>query len=331
MGKKIKIITICAALLVVFAVALVALRAAISSSGKNETTYTVRKETYEDAIEISGTVDAGRTKILQARGDGAITGVFVKEGDFVREGDLLFQIDDSIEKMNLAEASSNAARAAWQKKIEDKKIYAPFDGLMSDVDVEVGDPVLVTNGLGKIVDLNYLTAIAEVAENDAAKIKVGQKVKFTFSAAKNENVVGTVQSLSQIGILTSRGATAMNVIVRIDDYPKSILPNYTYTGKIELSPATNYLFVERYAVGYDGGEAFVELAKTGEKVSVQIEPYGNDYVKIISGLKGGEVLKQQSKPLDSGWKKDKPATPAKASDASGSAGGNPYGHPTGGN
>lgn len=37
-----------------------------------------------------------------------------------------------------------------------------------------------------------------------------------------------------------------------------------------------------------------------ERVEVQVQPYGTNYVEIISGLSGGEVLKAQSDASKSG-------------------------------
>jgi hypothetical protein len=38
-----------------------------------------------------------------------------------------------------------------------------------------------------------------------------------------------------------------------------------------------------------------------ERVSVQVEPYGEEFVKIISGLAEGDELKAQEQPSVSGW------------------------------
>ena len=104
-----------------------------------------------------------------------------------------------------------------------------------------------------------------------------------------------------IGEITSRGATIVNAKVRIDEYPKEILPNFSFTGKIEITAPVENLIVERYAVAYENGEAYVVLAKSGEKKTVKVQPYGKTYVKILEGLSGGEVLKAQSTPKQSGW------------------------------
>ncbi len=103
-----------------------------------------------------------------------------------------------------------------------------------------------------------------------------------------------------IGTVTSRGATVVKVTVRIDDYPETILPNFSFSGKIKIAPDENYILVSRYAIGREDGQAFVELADSGEKINVTVSPYDKDYVKIESGLSGGERVKAQSTGETSG-------------------------------
>ena len=143
--------------------------------------------------------------------------------------------------------------------------------------------------------MDYLTADVEIPETDVSKLKVGQKVEFSFPAYKQNSIYGYVVSWPAIGEITSRGATIVNAKVRIDEYPKEILPNFSFTGKIQITEPQENLIVERYAIAYENKNAYVELFRTGKKVDVQVQPYGKEY--------GGEILKAQSEPLQSGWNK----------------------------
>ena len=141
--------------------------------------------------------------------------------------------------------------------------------------------------------------------NGYAKLEIGQTVNFTFPAYSNKTVKGYVTGWPAIGEITSRGATVVKVKLRIDDYPQEILPNFSFTGKIEISPTEQYVVVSRYAIGYENKEPYVLLAKGQEKKSVKIQPYGMEYVKVLEGLEGGEVLLQQSTPKMSGMNRNR--------------------------
>ena len=313
------------ALIITIIVAVIVIALMITKNAVNKShastlkTYRVRKETYENVIEIAGTVSAAKSQKLQSLNDGTVVGVYKKEGDSVKAGDLIVQLDDTEQLYNLANldyeisvARQNQTagkiklmetqRNSLVRKVENRKISATFDGIIADLDVDPGDYLEAKDSIGTLVDTSYLTAEVEVAETDVCKLKMGQKVDFTFPAYDGK-VEGYLVSYPAIGEVTSRGATIVKAKVRIDDVPDGVLPNFSFTGKIVITEPETKLVVERYAIGHDRGNAFVEiLGRDGRtsKVSVEVQPYGLDYVNVISGLEGGEILKAQSSASKSG-------------------------------
>lgn len=288
-------------------------------AASSQTTYVVRKETYENVIQIAGTVAAAKSQTLKSLNDGTVVGVYKKEGDRVKAGDLIVQLDDTEQQYNLANldyeisvARQNQTagkiklmetqRTSLVRKIADRKIVATFDGIIASLDVDPGDYLEAKDSIGTLVDTNYLTADVEVAETDVSKLKVGQKVDFTFPAYDG-TVEGYLVSYPAIGEVTSRGATIVNAKVRIDDVPQGVLPNFSFTGKIQITEPEQKLVVERFAIGRDKGTAFAEIMNrdgSTTKVAVEVEPYGLEYVNVLSGLEGGEILKAQSDVSKSG-------------------------------
>ena len=339
MKKKIKIILICVAVLAVIGAGLVVLKTVLSSKGTEKVYYTANVETYENIIEISGTVAAAQEQTLQARSAGTVTAVYVKAGDKVKKGDVIIQLDDSEQLYNLEKQEYNMAtkrltasererklleteRNSLLQKVEDRKVTATFDGIIADLDVAVGDSLEAKDTVGTLVNIDYLTAEVEVTETDVSKLVVGQKVTFTFPALSKKTVEGYVVGWPAIGEVTSRGATVVKVKLRIDDYPEAILPNFSFTGKIEISPTEEYVVVSRYAIGYENKEPYVVLAKGEQKKSVKIQPYGMEYVKVLEGLEGGEVLLQQSTPKQSGMNRNRNRNQSSTSNKNG--GGAPF-------
>lgn len=325
MKKKIvKILIITGIILALIVAGLIVVRKLLVSKTTQNVFYTVEKETYENVIEISGTVAAAQQQTLQALSAGTVLGVYVKAGDQVKKGDVILQLDDTTEQYNLAKHDYDMAttrvsgstlqlklmetqRLSLVQKIADRQVVATFDGVIAELNVAVGDSLEAKDKVGTLVNVDYLTAEVEVSESDVQKLEVGQKVNFTFTALSNETVEGYVVSWPAIGETTSRGATIVNAKVRIDDYPEAILPNFSFTGKIELSPTEENLVVSRYAIAYDEKQqAYVELVRGDQKVNVTVERYGNDYVKILDGLKGRELLKQLTTPKNSGWNRSGP-------------------------
>lgn len=310
MPKVLKVLIILIIIGGVVAAGLFIARKTISKNKVANTVYTVTKETYENVIEISGAIAAAQSQTLKASSAGTVTQVYVKQGDTVKKGDIIIQLDDTTERYNLAKHDYETQtvlitgsareyqlklnqRSSLVQKVNERKVTATFDGIVANMSVAVGDYLEAKDDIGTLVDTSYLTAQVEVAETDVSKLKVGQEVDFTFSAS-NETVKGYVVGWPAIGTVTSRGATVVKVTVRIDEYPETILPNFSFSGKIKIAPDENYILVSRYAIGREDGQAFVELADSGEKINVTVSPYDKDYVKIESGLSGGERVKAQS-------------------------------------
>ena len=318
--KLIKIIIIAAAVLLFTALILTGLRLLVNKSNEEKKVYEVKVETYENVIEVSGTVAAAQEQTLQALSDGTVIAVYVSAGDYVKKGSLILQLDDTSEQYNLAKHDyemattqisgsqkelklMEAQRLSLLQKIADRKVCATFDGVIADLDVAVGDSLEAKDSVGTLVNIDYLTAEVEIPETDVAKLQLNQKVELNFSAYKTP-VYGYIESWPAIGEITSRGATIVNAKIRIDDYPSVILPNFSFTGKIQIEEPVDNIIVERYAIGYEDKEPYVVLAKSGEKRAVKVKPYGKEYVKVLEGLTGGELLLQQTAEKKSGQNKN---------------------------
>lgn len=310
---------VCSAFAVAAAV-VVAGRIAARSAAAGAATYTVRKEVYENVIEIAGTVSAAKSQSLKSRNDGPVVGVFRSEGDFVKEGDLIVQLDDSEQLYNLANldyeisvarqnqtagklALMQTQRKSLVRKVADRKISATFDGIIASLDVKPGDYLEAKDSVGTLVDTSYLTAEVEVAETDVSKLAVGQRVEFSFPAAADAPAEGYVVSFPAIGEVTSRGATVVKAKVRLDEIPQGVLPNFSFTGRVRVTEPEDRLVVERYAIGREAGGTFAEILAgdgSARRVSVNVVPYGLDSVQVLGGLSEGDVLKAQSSAEQSG-------------------------------
>jgi multidrug efflux pump subunit AcrA (membrane-fusion protein) len=292
-----------------------------NSSSLEGVTYTVRSETFENEIDVSGYIDAAETQTLYVASDATVTAINVKEGEIVKAGDVLVQFSDSEEKYDVAEEEYDIEQsvisgsvkevALMRKKLEmlkddlkDKQIIATYDGIVASLDASVGDYYEAADTIGTLINRKYLTADVEVVETDVSKLKIGQKVILDFPAYPDVEIEGIVSSWPAIAEISDSGSTVVMVEMRIYDAPEEILPNYSFTGKIEVSEAQDILLVERYAIGRDKETgAFVEIVEKDKSITrtpVEIESYGTTYVKILSGVEEGAVLIAQSENTSGG-------------------------------
>jgi multidrug efflux pump subunit AcrA (membrane-fusion protein) len=300
--------------------------ARFAGGAEAETAYRVRSDTFSNVIEIAGVVSAAREQNLQAAGNGTVVAVYVEKGDAVTKGQTLLQLDDSEQRYNISKHDFEmdqkrlsgspreldimaTQREVLLQRLRDRQITANFDGVIADLTASAGDVLEAKDVAGVIIDRSYLKADVEVAETDAPKLEAGQKVLLNFPSNGNQVIEGRVHSFPAIASKSSRGASVVKAEIRVDDPPDIILPNYSFTGRIEISPPVTLLLVEREAIGYAGaggggrGQPFVDIIKPdGERrrVNVIVEPYGAGFVRILDGLSEGDELAAQSRPPPSG-------------------------------
>ncbi|HZK19631.1 MAG TPA: efflux RND transporter periplasmic adaptor subunit, partial [Treponemataceae bacterium] len=274
-------------------------------------TYNVISETYENTINVSGYIQAAKSQSLTVSSAGTVEAVYVTEGDFVKAGNVLVQLNNSEEEYNLekqdydieqkrmAGAAREVSLMMKQRemkldRLKDKQVIAMFDGVVASLDVSKGDYLNTKDTVGTLVNRDYLKADVQIVETDVAKLKIGQSVTCNFPAYPEAIIKGKLVSWPSVAEISSSGATFVNAEVRIYDAPEEILPNYSFTGEIEISPPQTVLLVQKHAIGYDeeiGSYAEI-IEKNGsiKKVFVMAQRYDNTYVRINAGLNAGDVL-----------------------------------------
>jgi membrane fusion protein, multidrug efflux system len=187
---------------------------------------------FNHYLEVQGKVDGEDNIAVSAQMPGAITAVYVKEGDAVRKGQVLAQIDNSVlqqqvdnMKQQLAFATNlyTKQKALWDKQIgsevqyltskntkenleknlaalndqmEMTRIKSPINGSVEEVNLKVGQ--MASPGLPAVRVVNFATVkvVAEIAEAYAPKVKPGNKV-IVFFPDFNTEIVSQIRFTSK--------------------------------------------------------------------------------------------------------------------------------------
>lgn len=191
-----------------------------------------KPEEFNHFLEVQGKVDGEDNIAVSAQMAGAITAVFVKEGDQVRRGQVLAQIDNSIIQQQIASTKQQLdfvnnlyikQKALWDQQIgsevqyltaknnkenlekalstlneqyEMTRIKSPINGSVEEVNLKVGQ--MASPGLPAVRVVNFSTVkvIAEIAEAYAPKVKPGDKV-IVFFPDFNTEVVSKIRFTSK--------------------------------------------------------------------------------------------------------------------------------------
>ncbi len=188
-------------------------------------------------------------------------------------------------------------------------IKAPVTGDVASISAVVGQlaPTTTVSTIGSVSGFIVLTNVAGLevsagfSESDAAKIKPGEEVSYSFTALPNANATGKVLSVNLLPT-TSQSATTYTAYFSIDGTVTGLKPGMTSTVQVLVNDAPNALSVNPSAVTIAGsstgatstGIVNVVTTKAGKQVltptPVVVGLVGDSLDQIISGIKAGTVL-----------------------------------------
>lgn len=272
----------------------------------------VREVEFSKTIDISGNVEAYQTQRVVFRSTGAVTGVFVKEGQLVKEGDLLATIDDTNQSYTLANIESQIEeailqgsqrqlellqmqRTVYQNNLEYTRAYANFDGVVAIVNVDVGDYFEAGTAAIVIVDRSKLKATVEIDEIDIQSVSVGMKAELTFDAIGDQVVEAVVNYIPMLGRTTNQGIGVLDVEIIIDNPPSQIIPGFTFAGAITADDVKNILIIPASAVTSNrrGSDTVRKKDSDGNisTINVTTKYLGEGMSEVTSGdLKAGDIV-----------------------------------------
>ena len=272
----------------------------------------VTSNTYTQVIDISGYVEPYDSQTLRFRSTGAVTAVYVDEGDKVEEGQLLASIDNTSQLASLQdvrnqveEAEPNGSKrelellrlkeTAAENALEYTNIVAPFSGEIASVDVDEGDYFEGGDEVITIVDRSKLKATVEIDEIDMQYVKEGQKAELIFESCPDEVVQAVVSYIPMLGRYSDQGIGVVDVELLIEDPPSLIMPGFTFEGTLEDESEVEMLLIPQSAIkrGRGGLETVNKKMDDGsvETIEIRTSYLGEGLAELLSGnLKEGDVL-----------------------------------------
>lgn len=201
--------------------------------------------------------------------------------------------------INQAKANLTSIQETMSKYI----ITAPFDGVISKMDLSVGDNVSSNTSIATIIS-NHSVAKLTFNEVDIAKIKEGQKADLTFDALEDIKLTGTVSDVDSTGT-TSAGVVYYTVQIAFDSENESIKPGMSVTADIILENKENVLVVPNSAIKTFGENNYVEILEniddnimivdaneknTPVRKNIKIGVSDDSNTEIISGLSENDSI-----------------------------------------
>jgi len=208
----------------------------VSSTGSAALNY-IKKQTVTSLT--GGTVQSISIKQNQKIGSGQVV-IRMKNDDIIRakeNSDL--QLENSQNEMSL-----NA------KQLNNYRIIAPINGVLTKVTNKVGDTVKAGDELSDVSDPSQMEFDIPVDELDIAKLKVGQKTNITVDALPatvKTPVIGEVAKIAVTGV-SENGVTTFIVTVKVNDNLDKLKGGMNANGEIVVSNRENILYVPIEAI-----------------------------------------------------------------------------------
>lgn len=200
-------------------------------------------------------------------------------------------LEDSIKaQLASAEAKIEQLKASYQlqkNQLDSLQVRAGINGVLEELDVEVGQEVTPGTLLAKVADPNKLKAELKIAETQAKDIQIGQSAEIDTHNGVVPGHVIRIDPSVQNGTRT--------VDVQLDaPPPPGAVPDLSVDGTIEIQHLDNVLYVGRPAFGQE--DSTIQLFKVSPDgkeavhVPVKLGRISVTEVEILKGLNVGDTV-----------------------------------------
>ena len=186
-----------------------------------------------------------------------------------------------------------AARARLtlaQKALTDTVVRAPFDGLIEQRLVSVGDYVTRGTKVASVIRINPLRVELTVPGQYLSEVAAGRAVTLEVDAFRGRTFTGRIRYVSPV-LRTDTRALVVEAVVPNDS--GQLKPGLFATAKIEQASETPAVLVPASALINVTGAARVYLIKADDTAEERLVTTGQvlgDLVEITSGLKAGDTV-----------------------------------------
>jgi len=283
---------------------------------------------FEDRIEVTGSVEALNDAVLSAQAPGTITEM-VARGARLSDGAIVAQIDPAEEaaaveqaraQFELAEdrlerqrplyqdsiisplefeqirsdyTRAKAALAQAEQRLANTRVRTPFAGTVEERFVEPGEQINTNEPVARVVDTRRVRVAAGIPERYANDIEVGTSVQLDF-----RRYGGTVRTapVTFVGRAIDADTRTFPIEVEVDNRDGRLKPEMVARLRVTRSRLDSAIVVPRTAVVRDeaGTHAYVAAprgsAVVAEKRTLTLGPSHRERTVVEAGLQAGDAV-----------------------------------------
>ncbi len=288
------------------------------------TTMTIERGTYEEFVEVAGSVSSDQNILVSSEMGGTVTRIYVKEGQQVSAGQLLLSTDDqvlqkSIDELqnayDLAKTVYEKRKALWDQKIGSEIEYltaknnmeslelklnttrtqlaktqlkSPISGTVDEIITKTGEMASPGMPLLRVVNLREVQIECDISEAYLGRVKRGDKVNVSFPSINFESVA----TITNVGQVINPSNRTFKLQVSLNNRDGMLKPNLLGYLQIREYVEQDQVIIPTRLIQNGVNSDFVYAVTNGSVVKIDITRgrSHNGFTQIKSGLSGGEIL-----------------------------------------
>jgi RND family efflux transporter MFP subunit len=277
-----------------------------------------------DKIQAIGNGLANRSITLFPKASGIVSRVNFKAGQHVKTGNVIIKLDDAHEKIavQLAEEKLAEARRTLKRNLSllpkkavaaatvdtarstvktselelkkakealaDRRIIAPYDGVLGIPQIELGDRVSETTAIASLDDRKVILVEFEVPEIYLERLTIGQKIDAMNAGFRDQHFTGKIIEIDSRIDKTTRSIHVRAELPNPDDRLRA---GMSFSVSLTLE-GRKYPVVAELAVLWERGGAYVWRAtkRKAEKVKVSVIKRVAGQVLVDGDLAEGQFV-----------------------------------------
>lgn len=194
---------------------------------------------------------------------------------------------------------SIARLEATKATLERTVLTAPFDGIVAEVNGEVGEyltpspPGIATLPAVDLINMETLYVAAPIDEIDAAQIRPGMAVRISLDAYPKQSFPGRVHSISPYVLEVAKQARTVEIEADFErqHLPPNLLAGYSADVEIILNSRTEAVRIPSEALMADGSVYLIDKdSKRVKKETITAGLANWKFTEITSGLQAGQQV-----------------------------------------
>lgn len=246
----------------------------------------VTRGSVGDTLTASAVVESEAQATLMPEASGVVTRLLADEGDPVQKGQVLAVLENVSLNTGAAKASSEVRRLEAQvartrdlyaqgaisaRDLEDAehqlttarltlreasagqgttRIEAPFDGVVAQRDLRVGELASSATAAFQVVDLDRLRVVASLPERELGRVRPGQPVTLV-SAYDSE--IASHGHVARVAPIVDAASGTFRVTIQVEPGQTALRPGQFVSVNIEVGRHDDVLVVPKKAVVYEDG------------------------------------------------------------------------------